>query len=167
MRRVIYVSLLLISSLLFYLLGYRVGQPMTYHSSSDIDGLIGATNYIGTKWMANDPIRYKIGRYFFMFPKDLEKGVGSIAIFYKGGYPFLLAQDLDGNGMPDELIMKDSSGKSVGVSLGKNDEKSLFQSSFSTISGTPNLDAVTYIDKDFDGQPDIIYSDEEGIISVR
>ena len=167
MRRVIYVSVLLISSLLFYALGYRVGQPKTYHSSLDVKGLIGAKNQTGTEWMANDPIRYEIGKYFLMFPKDLEKGVGSIAVFYKGGYPFLLAQDLDVNGVPDELIMKDSDGKSIGVSLSESDGKPLFQSSFSTVSGTPDLDAITYIDEDFDGQLDVIYSDEEGVISVR
>lgn len=160
MQKIVFLTLLFVSSFGAYLIGFRHGQPETFNSS-----LIPKTNNgVDMGWM-DDLNHYIFGKYFVMCPNSDETS-GAFAIFYEGGFPFFMVQDMDKDGFPDELVIKDSKGKSVAVTFDDN-EFDVFETFFLTVSGKPNLDAVTYIDKDFDGKPDMMYSDKEGIIPIQ
>lgn len=157
--------MILIISFISYIIGYKNGQPDTYNSLLETGKTLEAENNLGGKWMIANPTRYKIGGYFLMFPKDIESN-GSIAVFYDGGFPFFMAQDTDKNGAPNEFVIKDRQGKSIAATVDDHEYR-VFDSSFSTVSGTPNLDAITYIDEDFDGMPDVRYCDEKGAVRIQ
>ena len=145
-----------------YFWGYKNGMPETYELELSIDDILGTDRSDNPKWMIDDPIRYKLGKYFLMLPNNKSAKDGSVAIFYMGGFPFLMAQDLNQDGVPDELTIRDSAGKSLAATIEDKDALD-FDASYSTVSGTPGIDAITYIDENFDGRSDMIYSDEEGI----
>ena len=155
MQKVKFLLAILTVCILSFLFGLNVGKPKGFTTldayksfNKDLFWTHGTKNLI-------------IGNFFIMIPKNQKNS--SIAFFYKGNYPFALFNDLDSDGLVDEIALVDSSGRTAGVTIG-SDSVPKFDSAYLTVSGTPNIDAITYIDKDFNGKFDIRFEDSNGSV---
>ena len=110
-------------------------------------------------WMKNARF-VELGEYTIMFPEDNDNS-GSFCLFVREGFPIIVATDSSNSGFPDELSVKDSNMKAIGVTFDMNTLD--MDSTFFTVSGTPGVDAITLIDENLDGQYDIQYSDKDGV----
>jgi hypothetical protein len=108
--------------------------------------------------------RIIVGEYYILYPENERDG--SIALFHKGGYPFVLCNDLNKDGVVDEMSFQDSQGKSVAVTH-IEDNVSIFDMAFLTVAGIPDENDKTFIDRDFDGYFDICLDDEKSITKKK
>lgn len=160
MRQVIKLTGVLSACAISYFIGYCVQQKQSLVVKSyDAKRTLTKLSNSSANWM-KDARFVELGEYTIMFPSDYGSS-GSFCLFVKAGFPLIVATDSSNDGFLNELSVKDSNMKAIGVTF---DTTTLnIDTAFFTVSGTPGIDAITLIDEDLDGGFDIQYSDKEGI----